>query len=166
MPVHLTPRAEAYSNQAPPTGANLQNVVAWLQPQLLETIVELAQRGDVEGFIGARVNALRVTGGDRIEKTQEEFGLHVIVSNYGPLVGAHLPEQQRLDEPPRFRQQVEILHRSAQLERLQHVAIEIEIAGKIGVCDAAFVDAGDGPQRIWILERHAERRRAVPKKLR
>ena len=40
--------------------------------------------------------------------------------------------------------QMEILHRAAQLEGAQHVAFDVEVAGEIGVADAALVQAGDG----------------------
>jgi hypothetical protein len=39
---------------------------------------------------------------------------------------------------------VEVLHRAAELERLQHVAVEIDVSRQIGFGDAPFVEAPSG----------------------
>ncbi len=81
------------------------------------------------------------------------------------LVGVHLAEEQRLEVAPRLGHEMEILHRAAQLERLHHVAFEVEIGGEIGLRDPAFVQAGDGFDRTLVVERHGEGRGALAETL-
>jgi hypothetical protein len=80
-------------------------------------------------------------------------------------IGAHLAEQQRLEEAPGGGQQVQILHRAAQLERAQHVALDVDVAGEIGIADPSLVDAGDGAQRILVLEPDLKARRPLAEAL-
>ena len=124
-----------------PARTDFEDVVAGLQLQLLEGVVELAHRRDVERLVGALIDALRVAGRFGIEEGEEELGIDVVMRADRLLVRVHLAEQQRLDVAPRLRQQVEILHDAAQLERLEHVAVEIDVAGEIGLGDAPFVEA-------------------------
>ena len=51
-------------------------------------------------------------------------------------IGAELAEQERLDEAPCRGKQMEVLHRLPELERAQHVALDVDIAREIGVAKA------------------------------
>ena len=46
------------------------------------------------------------------------------------------------------------------IERTQHVAVNVDVAGKIGVSDPAFVDTADCPQTCAIIDLYAEAWRA------
>ena len=141
-----------------PAGTDLQDMVAGLQLQFLEAIVELAQGRDVEGLVRRFIDALGVAGSLGIEKAQEEIRIDVVMRGDRLPVGVNLAEDQGLDEAPGVGQQMEILHRPAELERAQHVALEVDVAGEIGIAEAAFVEAGDGLERPGVLQRDMEAR--------
>ena len=76
------------------------------------------------------INALRVAGRLGVQKAQEEVRVDIVVRGYRRLVGAHLPEQQRLEETPRRGERVKVAHRLPQLERAQHVAVDVDVAAR------------------------------------
>src|ERR1700730_3493791 len=107
-----------------PAGSDLEYVVARLDVQLLETVVELPPRRLAERLVGRVEHALRVEGMLTVEKAQEEVRIDVVVVGNCAAIRAHLPEQQRLEEAPRGHGIVPIAHRAANLEGTQHVAFE------------------------------------------
>ncbi len=53
IPVHLTPRREAYSNHAPQPRADLEDMVAGLHLAALVAVVELPKGRGVARLVGA-----------------------------------------------------------------------------------------------------------------
>ncbi len=147
----------------PPTRPDFENMVARLELAFFIAVVELAQRRDIERLVGAFIHALRVAGCLGIEEAQKEFRIDIVMGGDRLAIGADLPEEKRLDEAPGSDQQVEILHRTAQFEGAQHVAFDVDVAGEIGIADAPFIDTGDCPHRLAILEGNTEARRAFAK---
>ncbi len=148
-----------------PAGPHFEDVVAGLQLQLVEAIGELAQGRDVQAFVRALIDALGVAGRHRIEEREEEFGVDVVMRGDRLLVGVHLAEQERLDVAPRLGHQMEILHRAAQLERLEHVSFDVDVGREIGGGDAALVQARHRPHALIVADRHLEGRLALAEAL-
>ena len=165
MPVHLMPRAAAYSNHAPQPGPTSRMWSPGFSFSFSIGVVELARRRRLERLVVALVDALRVGGRLGVEESEEEIGIDVVMRADRLLVGVHLAEEQRLEEAPRLGQEMEIAHRTAQLEGLEHVAVEVDVARQIRVRDAAFVEARDRAQAVLAVDGHAEGRRAAPEAL-
>ena len=119
-------------------------MITRLEPQALEGVGELPQRRRLEGVVVALVNALRVERRGGIEEGEEQVGVEVVMGGDRPAVGMDLAEQERLDEAPCGDKRVRVLHRGAKHEGVQHVALDVDVAGDDGVADAPLVDAGDG----------------------
>src|SRR5215475_2828595 len=145
-----------------PAWTDFKKMVARFQLELFEAILELAKRRGAERFIRIMINALCVTGRLGIEKTQEEYGINIVVSADGVLVCVDLSKNQRLDKSPRCDNRVEITHRGPEFEGTQHVAFDIYVAGEIGIADPAFVDTLDRTQTVAVLDRYTEARRIGP----
>ena len=108
-----------------------------------------------------RVDALAIVGEDRIEEAQEQLGVGIVVRGDRPLVGIDLTEQGRLDEAPSGDERMVVVHGFAKPERLQHVALEIDVAGEIGLRDLGFVERLQRPHGALITQAHFELRLAI-----
>ncbi len=98
-----------------------------------------------------------------VEEAQEEAGVGVVVRFDRILVGVDLPEEQRLKEAPDVCDRVAVVERCAQRERLQHVAVEVDVATHIGLGDVALVEAAYGLHRFVVVKRCMEQRVAAPR---
>ena len=120
-------------------------MVARLQLAFVEAVVELARGGGSQGVAVVAIvdeHALRVGRPLRIEESEEERRINVVVGADDPSIGAYLPEQARLEESPGGHQRVDVAQRSPQPERRRHVAFDVDVAGNVGVGEAAFVRGG------------------------
>src|SRR5262245_55432768 len=140
-------------------------MVARLELLVLKAIVEFPKGRDIECSIDMLVDALCVAGGYGVEKAQEKFRIDVIMGGDRLAVGMDLPEEQGLDEAPGGDHEVEVLHRLPELEGPQHVPFDIDVTGQIGIADAAFIDAHDGPHSAVVFEGHPEARRTITETL-
>ena len=102
------------------------------------------------------VDALAVGREHRIEKAQEHLRVGVVVRGDGALVGIDLPEQQRLDEAPGRHERMTVVERGAERERLQHVALEIDVALQIGLGDVALIERAQRLERALVAEANAK----------
>jgi len=80
---------------------------------------------------------------------------------YGCLIGVHLSHQERLQEPPRCHKRVQIAHRLPQLERPQHIAIDIDVTRQVSVGELDLIETGEGPYRIPVVHPDAETRSSL-----
>ncbi len=60
---------------------------------------------------------------------------------------------------------MKVLHVAAQRERLFHIAVEIDVAGEIGIRNATFIERRDGAYAILIVDRQAKGWRAFAEAL-
>src|SRR3954469_17260168 len=81
--------------------------------------------------------------------------------DYGRLISPHLPHQQRLKEAPRCHERVQVTHRLPQLERPQHIAIDVDVARQIRISELDLIKAGDGTHGVPILQRDTEVRHTL-----
>ena len=69
--------------------------------------------------------------------------------------------QQRLQEAPRRHERVQITHRLPQLERPQHVAVDVDVARQVRIGELDLIKTGDGAHRVPVLQPDTEARRAL-----
>ena len=99
-------------------------------------------------------------------KLRKKVRIDIVMRGDRLPVGVDLAEEQRLEEAPGVGQQMKVLHRPAELKGAQHVALDVDVAGEIGIADAAFIEAGDGLERPVVLRasrgssRHRDRNAA------
>ena len=116
------------AGEGAPAGTDLEHALSRTELAFLDRPIEFALERRGERLVVMRVDALAVGREHRIEKAQEHLRVGVVVRGDGPLVGIDLPEQHRLDEAPGGDQGMTIVEGGAKRERLQHVALKIDVA--------------------------------------
>ena len=139
-----------------PAWADLQHALSRAKLAFLDHPVELALQGLGERLVVMGVDALAVGREHRIEKAQEQLRVGVVVRGDGALVGIDLTEQQRLDEAPCRHQRMAIVERGAERERLEHVALKIDVALQISLGDIALIERAQRLQRALVAEPDAK----------
>ena len=114
-----------------------------------------------ERLVVILVHALAIGGKHGIEKAQEQLRVSIVVGGDRPLVGIDLSEQERLDEAPGRDQRVPVVERSPELEGLQHIALDVDIALQIGLGDIPLVERAQRPERPLVAETDLELRLAL-----
>src|SRR6476619_5450835 len=139
-----------------PTWAELQHALSRAKLAFLDHPVELALQSLGERLVVMGVDALAVGRERRIEKAQEQLRVGVVVRGDGALVGIDLAEQQRLYEAPCLLQRMAIVERGAERERLEHVALEIDVALQISLGDIALIERAQRLKRALVAEPDAK----------
>ena len=144
------------AGEGAPAGADLEHALAGTELAFLDRPVELPLERAGQRLVVMLVDALAISGEDGVEKTQEQFGVGVVVGGDGALVGIDLTEQKRLDEAPRQHERMTIVEEGSKREGLEHVALDIEVAVQIGLADVALVEGAERPERAIVAEGNAE----------
>src|SRR5678815_1925292 len=108
-------------------------MVSGIELELFKAILEFTKGSGAERLAWVIINALRVARRLRIEETQKKYRVNVVMSADRALVCMDLAEQERFNKPPSGNQGIEILHGSPEFKRTEHVTVDIDIAGDIGV---------------------------------
>src|SRR4029078_6687012 len=80
----------------------------------------------------------------------------VVMGGNTALVGIDLPEQERLDEAPSRHDRMAVVKRLPQGEGLQHVALDIDIGGEIGLGDIGLIEGADRAERAIVAKANPE----------
>src|SRR4029079_141359 len=148
------------SGERAPAGADLEHAGSLANAALLERPIKFPLQRFRQRLVVTLIDALAIGGKNRIEKTQKEIWIGVVVRGDRPLVGVNLTEQQRLEEAPGRDQRMRVVKRLAKVEGLQHVALKIDIAVDIGFGDIALIERAHGAQSALIPEPDHEGRLA------
>ena len=144
------------SGEGAPAGADLEHALSRTELAFLDGPVEFALESLGERLLVMRIDALAVGREHRVEEAQEQLRVGVVVRGDRLLVGVDLPEQQRLDEAPGADQRMAVVEGGAKRERLQHVALMIDVALQIGLGDVALVQRAQRLDGALVAEANAK----------
>src|SRR4029078_3718859 len=114
------------SGERAPAGADLEHAGSLANAALVERPIKFPLQRFRQRLLVTLIDALAIGGKNRIEKTEKEIWIGVVVRGDRPLVGVNLTEQQRLEEAPGRNQRMRVIKRLAEGEGGQHGVRNIE----------------------------------------
>ncbi len=162
---HPQAAVRAVVREAAPAAADLQHVIALLDPQRIQGEAVLLGRAHLQGLVAGVVEAGGVGPVVAVQGVELDV-LRVVVLGDPGRVELEPPQEERLQAAPGLDPEVVVRQQAAEPHGPDDVAFDLEVAAHVGFGDGELVEAAQGPGPAVVADMQLEGRVAVSDLLR